>query len=335
MPDQNTGPGGAGFEELDPLADLPEMEELEALPEMAELEPVSGAPAEAPLAALEEVPGDESGSGGKPESAAAKRRKQDSGRDPEESFKDALAAYESYKSKEGGKVPLHLKNAAVITAIGCMLPVLATGGSMAFSFGSKLVVLIGAYLLVTGVQALGGEKIDKSLEGMTKKRFVDAEKSPKGTIAMLQRMMAGTPLQLMGTFFVVGGIAMGWMIDPVIPNAAISPRFIAVAEVMMLAWAALTFVHITDYGHSGGFSPMFPLVFLGHAIAGPLALFGQLAAPEKNILALVGALPLTAGGLFAVWTMYEAFQAAGKETELKKRVQMEHRKLERARKQGG
>ena len=166
-------------------------------------------------------------------------------------------------------------------------------------------------------------------------RFVDAEKSPKGTIAMLQRMMAGTPLQVTGTLMLLGGVGLGAMIGPDLgPNPTLAPWVVGIAEVMMLAWAALTVVHIIDYTHCSAFSPVFPMAFLGHALAGPLALFGQLVADKKDMLALLGSLPLTAGGFFAVWTLYEAFQGAQRQSELKKRLQVEYRKLERARKQG-
>jgi hypothetical protein len=289
-----------------PDEELEELHDLEPMPHDAEhddLEPLEELP----------PPAEEAKSAEAAEADAEHERSMEKARAAAEQAQSAIEAGRA----QAAKAPLLLKNAAMIVAAGCLVPFMSWQPHWGFFAGSKLLVVVSAYLFHVGVLARSGEKVDPTFRGLTERTFVDLTKRPKNLGEQLLHVVP-TPLHVIAWLMMIGGIVLSFL-DPV-------HAFQLSAEVLMLAWAAATFVHIDSFERGHKFNPIFPLLFIGHAAA---ALVTFLAGP--NLIQIVGAGVVACGGLFAMYTMFLAMKQAKVQGELKKRAASEHRKLERAR----
>lgn len=343
-------------EEASPAAasggkELPELPEdahhHDELHELEELEPHVDPPPAAPveddllagdadLLELDDAPGDAGAEGlgaalededdrPRVETSSARRRRAEAAN--ENAAAEAAAALAAHQAQAGTstQAPLLLKKAAVVVAVGSLLPWLATEASLAVTYGSKIAILAAAYLFHVCVLARAGEKVDPSFAKLANKHFVDIEKRPKNLLDQFLHAF-WSPLHIIALVLLVGGIALN-----AIAGEGMNKAF---AEAGMLAWAAITFVHIDAYERGHRFNPIFPLMFLGHAVAGLLGFTTQLALEDKNPLAMLGALIVAVGGFFAMYTMFVAMKQAKVEGDLKKKAALEARKAARRQRSG-
>ena len=292
------------LEELEPLAEPEPVEELAPVEEpepVAELEPVAEEPREASLEAEPEQP---------------RSRKEIKAAEDAAAAAAAAAAVNSAPSQ----APLMLKKAAMLTAAGCLLPFLVMSDRLGVQIGSKLIVLFAAYLFHVCVLALSGEKVDPTFAKLAKP-FVDLSQRPKSFGALIAHKVPSA-LHVIAWVVMLSGILL-----PVVFIGAFSQE---AAEVGLLMWAAATFVHIDGYERGHRFNPIFPLLFSSHAVVGLMTVLLQLRAENKNLILLLGALVVTAGGFFAIYTMFVAMKQAKIEGDLKKQAAAEARKAARA-----
>ena len=103
-------------------------------------------------------------------------------------------------------------------------------------------------------------------------------------------------------------------------------------EISTLFLALATFAHVLAYEYGGKFNPVFPLMFLGPAIAGGLNVIGaarEIGDHPLALVSLIGSLIVAAGGVMAMYTMYVSMKQAKIEGDLKRAAQREARKNER------
>jgi hypothetical protein len=107
----------------------------------------------------------------------------------------------------------------------------------------------------------------------------------------------------------------------------------AILDLLTLLLGLATFAHILDYEYGGKFNPVFPLMFLGPAIAGALQIFGSFSAFGDNslgaLLSLAGSITVAAGGCMAAYTMYESLKEAKRHGDEKRAQMLEARKAGR------
>ena len=240
----------------------------------------------------------------------------------------AAGSDEAPPLRELEDAPKILRKAALI-AVGCgMLPWIGanydaagsvlggalvgedgSGTSLAIivsTFASRLIVLAGAWLMLCWVRTHHREEdlVPNALRGLA--HVGQGRVLPAIAVAVM----------------VVGCLGM---LD--------GGNWKAVAEKGMLAWAAVTWVHIYGYERWGKFNPLFPLMFIGHAVAGLLAavalLTTDMPSPLPPIVSAALALGVSTGGFMAVYTLYAAMKQAKIEGEAKKAAALEARKAAR------
>lgn len=301
-----------------PLEPAAEEVELEPLPE-PEPEPApEPAPAPAPVAEAKPAAPVEPAAPA-PEAAAAPVSMQDA---PLREIK--------------GTAPEHLRTAALIVLVGCLLPWLSLEitGPMTWA-GAKVLILAGIWLLWQSVELRAGGKVPglvSSLGGMVlgkKPEEVDPAvaarraKNRKGP-AKLETPFP-TALHILGFVLAIVGI-----IFPLIDPGASKGSWKAMAELGMLAWAGGTWVHIYAYERWGSFNPLFPLMFIGMLFSGGLNAVGFFTGAQgAHVVGLIGGLIVAAGGGLAAYTIIEAMMEAKKEGEAKKAVENDRRKAAR------
>ena len=97
--------------------------------------------------------------------------------------------------------------------------------------------------------------------------------------------------------------------------------------------AVATLAHVLAYEYGGKFNPIFPLMFLGPAVAGVLQArclrpHGQASARSSRDH--LGSLIVAGGGFMAMYTMYVAMKEAKVQGEIKAAAMREERKRQRA-----
>ena len=315
------------LDELEPLEELPELEELEELEILEEVSEPSS----------KEEAGSKEGAGKKPAAkpAAMKARpapaKAGAARRTGDSSKGRAAARPAGKSSGGGSSPLQpqrptkkpgevreleqapllLRKAALIVGVGALFPFFtALSEEFPISWGplmgSKALALLAGVIFHQGYMATHGGK-------------------PHDLIAKLAGVHRSLPAILSG-LIAIGAVAVAWKCQAV---------GLALGEVATLLLASATFSHIWGYEHGGKFNPLFPLMFLGPAIAGVLNVIGAAAAfgvedhPGNPALGLVGSLIVGAGGMLAIYTMYVAMKQAKIEGDIKREQMRQYRKAQR------
>jgi len=297
----------------------------------------SAAPAPAPSAALEEIPA----------GASAPAAPVGSGGD---SAGDAAGPP---KLRELDKAPLHLRKAALITAVGCLLPFLGSDAGIVTLVAAKVLALAGVWLWYKQVLHDFGPKevgflgrlasidLGKLVKGLAKKKVDPSEAKPRrraavpppGAAVALQHPFP-TALHVVSFLVMVTACVVLPLLDP--REGANAGK--GMAEVGMLTWAAFTRVHIDSYERWGKFSPIFPLMFLGMVVAGAAGLvraFGYGLGSPSGIAALLGGALVAAGGTLAAYTIVEALMQAKKEGDVKKQAALEARRAARKARGGG
>lgn len=235
------------------------------------------------------------------------------------------------------KAPAHLRKAALLVALGCLLPFMGhVGGWMTFAL-AKLLVLAGAWLWFKQVQHDYGPKLSGVLGKLGDIALVPKKKEEEGEKPKRRREPDKptavrhpfpTVLHVLSLLVTVVGCVALPLVDPTEGLVVMS----AVAELGMLAWAAYTWVHIFSYERWGSFNPIFPLMFLGIVFAGVTRVvfgFGAGLDSVSGVCAVLGGGVVAIGGGLAAWTIVEALMQAKKEGDLKKQAAAEARRAAR------
>ena len=201
---------------------------------------------------------------------------------------------------------IHVRKAAMIVAAGSMLPWMtgqAEDLAMGPGFAAKALVLAAAWLHFEGAKA----RHDEPAMGFVKS-LAGIHKLAVPVLAAVIALLGVLPL-----------------IDSEIGGAG------PWAEKFGLVLAGFTMVHVYEYQFTGKFNPVFPLMFLGPAVGGLVAIIGTFSV---NVLGGIGAVIVAAGGCMACYAMYEAMKEAKEEGERKKALAREARKVARASRKG-
>ncbi len=239
--------------------------------------------------------------------------------------------------RELEQAPLELRKAAQILLAGSLLPFyvglsFATAGAAAdfrwigeqnfpwgVFLGAKALALLGGYIFHEGYKAThGGEE--------------------KGPIAGLAKAHAMAPMILAGVIWIFALIfATTGSIDALQGEkleAKPWTSFVLIVELFTMILAMTTTSHIYGYEHGGKFNPIFPLAFLGPAVAGVVQFLalGQVNSGGHSgigYLALLGSGVCAAGGIMAMMIMVKAMKEAKAEGERKAALVREKRKADR------
>ena len=361
------------LEPLDDLEALDELDELEPVEELDTLEPVEEEPA-APAPALEEAPeapagkqeeaptNEAAGSAPAPEAAAAGATAASGSEAPtseppssEPAPADAGSGSRRKRGEELGsqkreleQAPLELRKAAQVLTIGAFFPfyygvkfavtaIPPTGNLDGFAqwaensgafpflpfFMAKLAAMAGGWVLLQGYKGATGEVTT----GIGAKLGKAHKMAPMGMAAVWWLLALLIPMGALGmdvsnTYLTVGGV------DTVLGGGLIA------VELLALILAQATIAHIYAYEHGGKFNPIFPLMFLGPALAGVLQLvnvarIGSSNDPAMGWLGLLGSGICAAGGIMAMNVMFKSMKQAKIEGERKAAIIREQRKAER------
>lgn len=243
------------------------------------------------------------------------------------------------KERQLEEAPLMLGKAAWVLVAGSALPWYGHNGSWVTWGLAKAVVLLGCFLFYAAVVARTDQPVPAGLGALGKLRwgpeYGTKAKSPKDKILGL----VPTPLHLAAWALTIVGMLLPFY-DPAgtaVAEGEGATGFSglkAVVEVGSLLLGGGTLVHIFAYTKGGHFNPLFPLLFLGPAMAGVLIFFQTLTggAPFTlpNLPKLFGSLLSAGAGAFAVYTVALAMMQAKKEGDAKKQAALEARKAARA-----
>ncbi|MFT4539333.1 MAG: xanthosine utilization system XapX-like protein [Planctomycetota bacterium] len=275
--------------------ELESLEPLEELQELEELEPLEKqAPETAPA-------------GGAPNAVAAAAAGGAAG-------SRTAASSEDFGKRELEQTPIVLRKASMILFAGSLLPWLVAlkidpdiATPWAALYTAKAVALVAAWLFHQSNMAThNGPAI-----GLMK------------SLAKIHSIVPSALASIVGLVSIYLGFGHEGL-----------DSFAAAAELATMLLAAATFSHIWGYEHGGKFNPIFPIMFLGPAMAGLLSVFGAAAAFKTNAglagAALIGCLAVGAGGCMAMNALYQSMKQAKVEGDEKKRLQREARKAARA-----
>jgi hypothetical protein len=233
--------------------------------------------------------------------------------------------------RELEQAPLLLRKASLVLIAGATLPWItaaATEGHMPWGHWAGAVALtyLAGWVMIESVKARRGLPANGAVAGVAK-----------------GHVMAGVGL---GLVIFIGACVVAWLGnawfngEPLkytgVAAADATDRYSmrAILEAATLLLGLATFAHILDYEYGGKFNPVFPLMFLGPAIAGALQVFGALSQFSNNamgaLLSLVGSITVAAGGCMAIYTMYASMKQAKVEGDLKRAAAREARKTERS-----
>jgi hypothetical protein len=246
------------------------------------------------------------------------------------------------EKRELEEAPLKLRTAAKILLVGALFPFYsavsyaleanganfqrwdddAGGFPWGLMLGAKVVAGVGCWLFHEGYQATHGGK----------------HKSPVASFAKLHPMAVPVIASLFWlaaiVWLIVSNGPMYWFATE---DGAVWTRMSntgLVAEVLTMVLAGATISHIFGYEHGGKFNPIFPLMFLGPAIAGLLRLVGTagvFSSDSSGIgsLGLAGSIVVAAGGIMAMKTMIDSMKAAKATGEERQKAIRAARKAER------
>ncbi len=212
------------------------------------------------------------------------------------------------EKRELEKAPLLLRKASMILLIGALFPFFSGLKLVAVPWGAwslaKVLAVLAGWIFHQGYMATHGGKAAGFVD-----RLAKAHRMVPSILAAVIAIGAFVPAYMAGALGPIGG------------------------EVATLLLASATFSHIFGYEHGGKFNPLFPLMFLGPAIAGLLNVIGAVRGFSTNAgmsaLVLVGSLVVAAGGVMAIYTMYVAMRQAKVEGDRKREELRAHRKAQR------
>jgi len=246
---------------------------------------------------------------------------------------EGTAADGPVQLRELDKAPLHLRRAALIAVVGCLLPWMGHGGGLIANVVAKVLMLLGMGCIYVYWKYRGGEKVMglfgklSELSLLPKKK--DEGKKPRrrgkdGPDAdeILRGAKFPAAIHLLAFALVIASV----LVLKLEPETNLGK---AAAELGMLAWGAGAWVHIYAFERGGKFNPLFPLMFLGHAAAGVLAVLGALQGEAVDLFAAIGGGIVAAGGFLAAYTIIEALRSAKSEGDAKKQAALEARKTAR------
>ncbi len=237
--------------------------------------------------------------------------------------------------------PLLLRKASKVLIAGAALPwitAVATEGHMPWGnwAGGVVLTFLAGFVMVEAVKARRGLPANGAVAGVAKSHAL------AGTGLGLLIFIGAVVVAFLGKAYFDGepGRFVGNTIDAALyPKAEDRYGLRAIMEHATLLLGLATFAHILDYEYGGKFNPIFPLMFLGPALAGSFQLIGAFGAFGDNslgaLLSLVGSSTVAAGGFMAIYTMYASMKQAKVEGDLKRAAQLEARKAARVTGGGG
>ncbi len=243
-------------------------------------------------------------------------------------------------SKSGGEppkrdleqAPLLLRKASVVLMCGAALPwmtAILTKGNMPWKawFASWALTLLAGWLLLDGAKARFGAKSSGISRALVKSHAL----APVG--AAMALFVAAVVICLSTGVYFTGDTFLGFE-APVDPEVASSNKYLfAALEFGTLFLALATFAHLTAYEYGGKFNPLFPLLFLGPAVAGVLKALDAAAQISSlgglGVVGLVGSVGVAAGGIMAMYTMYVTMKVAKEEGDRKRDAARERKRAER------
>jgi len=239
--------------------------------------------------------------------------------------------------RELEEAPQLVRKAATILTIGALFPwltALSTQGHMPWKFWAMGVGLT----LFAGFVLMEGAKHRSGLPANGLVKPIVGAHPMAGTGFGLILFVAAIVAVFMGNSLFVGADAdmrfVGLIPGDGVPEGA-NNRFSlwAVMELGTLFLGLATLAHVLAFEYGGKFNPIFPLMFLGPAIAGALNIIGasrQIGGDNGiAILAAIGSLTVAAGGILAMYTMYVSMKQAKVEGDIKRAAERERRKAER------
>ena len=229
--------------------------------------------------------------------------------------------------------PLLLRKASLILIVGAILPwmtSISTEGNMpwqAWAIATGL-TLLGGFIMLEGAKAKAGHKafgLAKSIAGahaLAPMIF--------GVVCFVAAL--GVAWAMGGTHYVNGDFSPFGEALPEDAEIKEVFRLRSLLEIGTLFLAVATFAHIQAYElYQTKFNPIFPLMFLGPAVAGALHVFTALNSDSTlKIVGILGSLIVAAGGITAMYTMYVSLKEAKVEGDQKKAAMREQRKADRA-----
>jgi len=234
--------------------------------------------------------------------------------------------------RELEQAPLMLRKASVVLMCGAALPwmtSITTAGNMPWAswFAAWALTFVAGWLLLDGTKARYGAKasgISKALAGA----------HPMGPVGAALAVFLGAAIISLTTAVYFNGTEFFGFEVVEETDLELSNEYAgyALLEFATLFLALATFAHITAYEYGGKFSPLFPLMFLGPAVAGVLKVLeaGSMLGDHGLVLvSLIGAAGVGAGGIIAVYTMYVALKDAKVQGDLKKEAARERKRAER------
>jgi hypothetical protein len=240
------------------------------------------------------------------------------------------------------KAPQHLRLAALIVVAGSLLPWMPgegqgePGTAWMMTLLAKAIMGAAAWAWLQQVYHDFGPKLTGVLAQLAN---LQLKPKPKADEADKQRRARAkaNPTQLVHPFPTGLHLLALLLAVAAVLVAANDPRkgligSNGIPEVIMLGWAAFTWVHIANYERWGGFNPLFPLMFLGMLFAGLMAVIAALggeATGMTKLASLLGGAAVAGGGGLAAYTIAEAMMAAKKEGDRKKAEALEARKAAR------
>ena len=164
---------------------------------------------------------------------------------------------------------------------------------------AKVLILLGGWIAIECAKVRSGK-----------------DKSPLAGLAKAHEL-AGSLVALV-LFLVAGGLVFqssGVLVEIQNHSAKEVFKLGAIAEIGVLALGMYTLAHIISYIGGGKFNPIFPLMFLGPAVAGLLNLVAGISVfsnPHTGIgaLGLIGSLIVGAAGCYAMFIMWKSIQEA-------------------------
>lgn len=225
------------------------------------------------------------------------------------------AAADGTNQRELETAPLLLQKASRLLIVGALFP-FYTGvqyaSQAAFPVGdttqgfdwatwgvAKLMVLLGGRIAIECAAVRGGKA-----------------KSPLAGLAKAHDM-AGSLVALV--LFIAAGVwvfqSSGVNVQRVTGDVSEVFHLAAIAEIGVLALGLYTLAHIIGYIGGGKFNPIFPLMFLGPAIAGLLNLVAAINVFGNpyvglGVLGLIGSVIVGAAGCYAMFIMWKSIQEA-------------------------
>lgn len=254
----------------------------------------------------------------------------------EESGRRRAKGKEGAKGPEPGQprqleeAPLLLRKASVILMVGGLLPwltALSTGGYMPWKswlIGMALTVAAG-FVMIESAKAVSGLKAN----GLVKP-IAGAHPMAGPIFGLVLFLVAAVLAFLAGPALPEGVTAAEAAADAKLSEVVFGWK--AAVELGSLFLAFATFAHILAYEHGGKFNPIFPLMFLGPALAGLLNVLGAFKGLGTHPLvpvSLIGSIVVAVGGFLAMYTMYVALRQAKVEGDRKREMMRERKKAER------